>query len=63
MIVNLWHESCEGTVPFDNVEEVHFDYFSDTVTIIFHDGHSEEVSLMNLESIKMSNEVIYGGIK
>lgn len=62
MIVNLWHESLEGTVPFENVEEVHFDYCTDSFTIIFHDGHSEEVPLINLESIKMSNDVVYEGI-
>lgn len=61
MIVNLWHESFEGTVPFEDVEEVHFYWETDTFTMIFHDGHSEDVPLMNLESIKMSNEVIYEG--
>ena len=52
MIVNLWHESFEGTVPFKNVKEVHFDYCTDTFTIIFHDDHSQTIPLPNLESIK-----------
>lgn len=52
MTLNLWHESFEGTIPFKNVKEVHFDYCTDTITVIFHDNHSEEIPLMNLESIK-----------
>lgn len=52
MIINLWHESFEGTVQFNEVKEVHFDYCTDTITVIFQDKHSEEIPLMNLESIK-----------
>lgn len=62
MIVNLWHESCEYTVPFENVEEVHYDYSTDEFTLIFHDGHSEVIPSINFESVKMSNIVDVEGI-